>query len=120
MSIATVVQTTARTKPARTRRPTARLELVIAGTRHEVRAFEDADIDLTVSGWMHVLRGPGGDWFSIYDPGLTLAEMRAIAIAYGQAPDSDAPFRRVSYHCEGACRSRDCDHVNALLEVGLL
>ena len=38
MSIATVVEQAARTKPARTRRPTARLELVIAGTRREVRA----------------------------------------------------------------------------------
>jgi hypothetical protein len=113
MCIATKLQPIARVQRARPRRRPASLELVIDGTRYEVGAFEDVEAAVSVAGWKHVLRGPTGRKFAVYDPGLSPAEMRAIVL------DPDAHFPRISFHCE-ACLARDCVHIDALHEVGLL
>jgi hypothetical protein len=109
MCIATTAQPTARTKPARTRRPTARLLLVIAGRSY--RFWPHVFDRSLVSEQKHVLRDAKGRQFSVYEADIDFKEAMPYLVR-----EMLPPHR---YHCE-ACESGDCDHIAALVELDLL
>jgi hypothetical protein len=109
MSLATIVSPSAR-KPTKARRIAARLLLVIAGRSYRFwpHVF---DRSLAVEE-KHVFRGPDGRTFAVFEVDFDMEEMKAALLN-----DRRIPPKR--FHCE-ACGVGRCDHVEALVGLGIL
>lgn len=101
----------ARPRTLKARRPTGRLVLVIGARAYRLMPYAfDGSARLTWE-WKHVLIGPEGRQFAVYEPNMDAEEARA--------PLDGDDDRRRRHHCE-ACGRGECDHVAALIELGLL